>query len=643
MITPMKKVTVLTLASHKEETLKSLREMEIIHLTPLQTAAGVAVNGAKGAVARVQKALEVVPDKLRKGVTPATKGASGVTLVEEIQTLITDKKNAEIQLEQAKEELEKLGSFGNLDPRTVKELAAKGVFVRLYLADTSKVPFEVEDKNACMHVFCKNENGTYIAVFNKGEAPAKVSGVFTELAMPLKSLEEYRMIEEESKTTISAVDERFAQLASVKDDIETRLNEVTDRYNLVEASASMLQNKEIAALQGFCPEPRVAEIKAAAKANGWGIRVEDPTDEDNIPTLLGYNKLSRPMQCLYDIIGISPGYNEVDVSSVFLCFFSIFFAMIVGDMAYGLLFLGIALYARAKMPKASSAGFHFIYLMSWATIIWGAINANFLGLTPELAGWSYYLDIANYNFIPEGVRNVLYWIRTSAPMDPAKFEAYKQFCQGFTFLPESFVPKSVGASQMQHIQLFCFCIAVVHLSIAHAWNVVVRIKRKSSTFMAQVGWLMGAWVMFFLACNMVLGIDMPKFVIPMFIVEVVLLVLFTVPPSRLKQDFISIPMLVLDIVNSFTDVISYIRLFAVGMSGAAIAEAFNGMLSPLFGSAVGVAGAAVILLFVHGLNIALAVMGVAVHAVRLNTLEFSNGLGQEWSGFAFAPFAKQKN
>ena len=69
--------------------------------------------------------------------------------------------------------------------------------------------------------------------------------------------------------------------------------------------------------------------------------------------------------------------------------------MIVGDMAYGLLFLGIALYARKKMPRASSAGFHFVYLMSWATIIWGAINANFLGLTPELAGWSYYLDIGS--------------------------------------------------------------------------------------------------------------------------------------------------------------------------------------------------------------------------------------------------------
>ena len=641
MITPMKKVTVLTLASAKDETLNALRELEIIHLTPLKAAAGAALNSAKGAVNRVQKALEAIPDKVGKGVTPAEPGMSGEALVEEVQGLLAERKQAEIDLEQAKEELEKLSAFGNLDPATVASLEKKGIFVKLYVADIKKVPFEVEG-DAVKEQFVTNDNGTYFAVFGRG-AVAKVSGSFTEIPMPPKSLDEFRHVEVEARATLDRIEKRLSALASVKDSVRARLAEVSDDYNMEEAAGSMAANESVAALQGFCPANRIAEINASAKKFGWGLRVEDPTDDDNVPTLLGYSKLTKPMQCLYDIIGISPGYKEVDVSSVFLCFFSIFFAMIVGDTAYGLLFLGLAIYARKKMPKASSAGFHFVYLMSAATIVWGMINASFLGLTPELAGWSYYIDIANYDFLPEGVRNVLYWIRSSAPMDPARFEVYKQFCEGFTYLPASFVPKGVGASQMQHIQLFCFCIAVVHLSIAHAWNVVVRIKRKDSTFMAQVGWLMGAWVMFFLACNMVLGIEMPGFVIPMFCVEAVLLLLFTVPPSRLKQDFISIPMLVLDVVNSFTDVISYIRLFAVGMSGAAIAEAFNGMLSPMFGSAVGVAGAAIILLFVHGLNIALAVMGVAVHAVRLNTLEFSNGLGLEWSGFAFAPFAKQKN
>ena len=642
MITPMKKVTVLTVAGAVEETLQALRTLEILHLTPLQAAAGVKLNKARGEMNRVQKALEVVPEKAPKGVTPVKDAAPAASLIEEIQNLVAESKQAEIDKEQAEEELTKLSMFKNLDPATAAALQAKGIFVKLYQLHAGKIPFEV-DGEGVVEEFGQDENGKYVAVVSRGEAPVAVKGNFTELTMPQKSLAEYREMEAKAKETLARVEKRLGELSGVRESIEDKLLEVGDDYRMVEAEASMVGDKNVAAVQGFCPAPRVGELEKAAREHGWGLLVDAPAEDDDIPTLLTYSKLSRPMQFLYDIIGISPGYKEVDVSAVFLCFFSIFFAMIVGDSAYGLLFLGLALFARKKMPKANPAGFHFIYLMSIATIVWGVINASFLGLSPALAGWTYYLDITNYGWLPEPLKNAMLWIRTSAPTDPAKFEAYKAFAQSITILPESFVPKAAGASQMQHIQLFCFCIAVVHLSIAHVWNVCVRIKRKDSTFMAQVGWLIGCWVMFFLACQMVLGIDMPKFVIPMFIVEAVLLVLFTVPPKRLKQDFISIPMLVLDVVNSFTDVISYIRLFAVGMSGAAIAEAFNDMLSPLFGSAVGIAGAAFLLLFVHGLNIALAVMGVAVHAVRLNTLEFSNGLGQEWSGFAFAPFAKQKN
>ena len=100
-------------------------------------------------------------------------------------------------------------------------------------------------------------------------------------------------------------------------------------------------------------------------------------------------------------------------------------------------------------------------------------------------------------------------------------------------------------------------------------------------------------------------------------------------------------MLIFDVVNNFVDIISYIRLFAVGMAGVAIAEAFNGMLSPLFGSVVGIAVSVLALFFVHALNIALSIMGVAVHALRLNTLEFSSHLDLQWSGTEFKPFAKE--
>lgn len=639
MITPMKKVTIICLDSERKASLETLRSMGIMHVTPLKNPTGNALNSARNDMNRVQKVLETLPDVKKKAEGSSLNGEA---VVEEVQKLLQVRKRAEDDISEASNGLMRYEVFGNLDPDSVRALESRGVFVRLYVSEAKKA-FEVEDKEALVIPFGESGEGLCRAVINRGESPAKLSTPATVLPLPAHSISHYRTLKENAEKKLALVENRLSELAADKKKVQDCLKEASDAYTFEETSAGMLSSNLLAAIQGFCPALRVKELETTAKASGWALRVEDPTDEDNVPTLLTYSKVSRPMQMLYDIIGIAPGYHEVDVSSVFLVFFSIFFAMIVGDVAYGLLFLAITLYVRKKNPNSKSSGFSFMYLMCGATIVWGIFNGSFLGLKPEWAGWSYYLDFTNYAWLPEPVRHAMQWIRTSAPTDPQVFESYKAWVQDFKIFPESFVPGEAGASQMTHVQFFCFCLAVVHLTIAHVWNIIIRFKRKDSTFMAQVGWLLCCWFMFMLANNMVLGFALPGFAIPLFVVAAVLLVLFSVPPSRLKQDWISIPMLALNIVNSFTDVISYIRLFAVGMSGAAIAEAFNGMLSPLFGSFVGVFGAAVILLFVHGLNIALALMGVAVHAVRLNTLEFSNGLDLQWSGYAFSPFSKNKN
>ena len=98
-----------------------------------------------------------------------------------------------------------------------------------------------------------------------------------------------------------------------------------------------------------------------------------------------------------------------------------------------------------------------------------------------------------------------------------------------------------------------------------------------------------------------------------------------------------------DIIGSFTDVLSYIRLFAVGLAGACIAGSFNGMAFDLAQVSVWLLPAGIIVALVgHALNIALALLSVLVHAVRLNTLEFSNHTGLSWSGQSFNPFKLNK-
>ena len=99
----------------------------------------------------------------------------------------------------------------------------------------------------------------------------------------------------------------------------------------------------------------------------------------------------------------------------------------------------------------------------------------------------------------------------------------------------------------------------------------------------------------------------------------------------------------LTLVGCFVDVISYIRLFAVGMASLSVAQSFNDMAMRLdFSKIWTIPFIALILLAGHGLNILLCALGILVHGVRLNTLEFSTHKEQEWSGSKYNPFKKSK-
>ena len=96
--------------------------------------------------------------------------------------------------------------------------------------------------------------------------------------------------------------------------------------------------------------------------------------------------------------------------------------------------------------------------------------------------------------------------------------------------------------------------------------------------------------------------------------------------------------LFLDSISAFSDIISYIRLFAVGLATVEIAKSFNSMAAGLGDGAAGIIGGILILIFGHTLNLAMGGLSVIVHGVRLNMLEFSGHLGIEWTGIPYKPF-----
>jgi V/A-type H+-transporting ATPase subunit I len=194
-------------------------------------------------------------------------------------------------------------------------------------------------------------------------------------------------------------------------------------------------------------------------------------------------------------------------------------------------------------------------------------------------------------------------------------------------------------NNQNHIMALCFLIGAVHMTIAHVWRILTLLGSKKA--LEQVGWIYVVWAMFFLARDLVAGVEAPGFTIVMLVAGIVLIALFMATLEELKTEWINLAMLPLSIVSALVDVISYIRLFAVGMASLAVAQSFNDMAIGIgFGNVFAAFGAAVILFFGHLLNIILCGLAVLVHGVRLNTLEFSMHMNMEWSGVPYTPFAR---
>ena len=193
----------------------------------------------------------------------------------------------------------------------------------------------------------------------------------------------------------------------------------------------------------------------------------------------------------------------------------------------------------------------------------------------------------------------------------------------------------------KNMQSFCFS-GALHLSIAHAWKVIIKFPALS--LLADIGWVLILWTAFLIAKLLVLGDALAEFYLYLLIPGVLLIVFFTNPQKNIFKSIGSgLGAFLLNAMNNFTDIVSYIRLFAVGLATLAVADAFNKMAMDVgFGSFISGLLTSLILLVGHFLNIVLGPLSILVHGVRLNVLEFCSHLDIKWSGFNYRPLIEEK-
>jgi len=582
VIVPMRKITLLCTAADQERSLEALRDLGVLHLAHLNPPVGEDLEHARQELDRTERAIETLPADAEGEPT----GKSGPELIREILDLLHRRRALEEQRDSLRAEQQRVAPLGSFDPDAVRDLVRKGIHVGLYRA-SKKTPVAVPEGWVRVPL-SEDRNTRYFALIGRGKPETDAQRV----ELPQESLPALTQRMEEVANEVAACERRLAEWAADAPTLNKLRAEQQARIEFLEARMGMAAEGPVAYLRGYCPHDAVDAVKSAAAREGWGLLVEEVSADEWAPTLVRNPRWVDIIRPVFEFMNISPGYREVDISGVFLVFFSLFFGMIVGDAGYGLIFIGLTLGLWKKLKSLSLQIAPLLLVMSVATVVWGALTGTFFGLER----------------VPPLLRAAqVEWLRNH-----------------------------------DNVMLICFIIGAVHLTIAHGWSAVRMMN--SPQALAQLGWILSTWSMFFIACNMVLRYPLPGFLLPMLLAAIVLIALFMTPVRRLKTEFFNHVLLPLNLISNFVDVVSYIRLFAVGLATFAVGNAFNnlavgtGVDSVLMGLV-----AALVLFAGHTLNIVMALMGVMVHGIRLNTLEFSGHLGMEWTGTKYRPFARNES
>ncbi len=639
MIVPVKKISLMVMGDKKRETLRKLRKAGILHIE-ITEGSGRKIEELKERISLLESAVFMLSEKKNKNIEQKEISAcDAVAAAEEINSLAEEKKNRLNKRLLLAAELERLKGWGEIDPDDIDGLVKKGVDISLY--EMPSAEYDLLPETVKTVSLEKTKQSVKFALIKSGaedeEFLNSIKGYRFELPQ-LSDSEMKRKIEEINKS-VEAIDEKINGFAQYKNGFKNAVK-TCEKDIEFEVYATGMSDESLSAdgkgsvsvayFTGYVEEENLSHLKEIAKENSWGLLIEDPTEEDNVPTKLKNNKFVSLIYPLTDFLGTVPGYFEYDISGWFLGFILIFFGIIFGDGVYGLLITAAAaalIIRSVKAKKEIPPAFLLVGLFGISTVLWGTVTCTWGGLPAEKL--PVFLQKLSIPFISNVYADKIW---------------YPFWTNG-----------DAGLTTAQNLQIFCFSLALVQLVVAHLK--VAKRNRKSIKILADIGSVLQLIGIYYVVLSFVVnpsvfsfslvigGVPVGTAALVLVIVGFVLNFVFANYNGSIGKSILeslkNIVSVLLGVVNVFSDIVSYIRLWAVGLAGAAISATVNELASPMLGNFMFMIIAIVLLVFGHGLNMILNVLSVIVHGIRLNTLEFSSHLDMSWSGHKFRPFEEQ--
>ncbi|MES0363070.1 MAG: hypothetical protein ABUK14_03880 [Desulfobacteria bacterium] len=589
MIVKMKKVTIATLASAVPSTLNALRAWGALHVVPVREPVSKETEDVRGRIGLLEGAMNSLSSRKGKGKPPPI--ASARETAQQVLSMLDSRSQYQDRLQSVLKEIDRVKPLGDFSPSDFEYLRQNGLTARLYKCNRNdlnqmkiSVPYAVVGEEGSLRYILTVSDEDYLLPFE-------------EIAIPEKRLSEMKMEAEGMKKHIEDLERQLDLYVAYTASLKEESSLLREGLEFAEVAAGAGQEGAVSYIQGYCPEDDLERLRREAEGMGWAVTVEDPSTESEVPTLIRNPSWIRIIEPVFRLMGTVPGYEEYDVSLWFLISLSVFFAILVGDGGYGVLVLLGTYLARRRFKLAHKEPFILFYVFSGATILWGLITGNWFGVE-HLARF----PVLNWFVLPD-------------------LDSY--------------------SSNQDFMMQFCLALGAAHLTVAH----ILRCLRSlnSLRMLGEIGWILVLWFLYFLAGHLVLGRSIPSFATYLVILGLLLVALFSNPTkSIIRSLLLGLADLPLNIVRSFSDLVSYLRLFAVGYATLIVAITFNKMAHDLGWSSLlnGIVATSILILG-HAMNIVMAALGVLVHGIRLNMLEFSTHMGMNWSGQMYRPFRKR--
>ena len=581
MITQMKKYTFLVFHREYEAFLEQLRDLGVVHVT--EKAAGMADD------AHLQELLAKA-DNARKLI------AQGAP-----DQLLNEKAALEQRIAATQKEADKMAIWGDFSAERMEQLKAAGYNLRYF-----SCPKKLFQEEWGIVVAEQGATVYFVQVNNENEAPegsqeqylnAKSAADLQKDVEGLTGLlvAQNARIELWAKENIPALEDELKQLQEQIDWKRVTLN--TDS----EADGSLK------ILEGFCPIDQVAALDAVLEKQEVYYQAEDPTAEDNTPIKLRNNKFTQLFESLTGMYGW-PNYGEFDPTPILAPFFLLFFAMCMGDCGYGILLMIIGvLIAKKKLNIEMFDGLGpIITVLGVGTTVVGFFLGTFMGI-----------DLYNAEWMPQALKSVM-------------------------------IKGEVMGYDIQMV--LALCIGVFHICLAMVVKAICYTKQFGfKENIATWGWtllIVGGLLVAILGMTVLPAAVFKGAIIAVGTVSALAIYIFNTPG---RNPLINIGAGLWDTYNMATgilgDVLSYIRLYALGLAGGMLGAAFNNLgLMVMGGSTEGATWQwlpfVLILVLGHVLNLAMSALGAFVHPLRLSFVEYFKNAGYEGKGTLYKPFKK---